>query len=209
MEQYNVKIYLQIPRSQLSTTAVIEVSPVEIGLWYVLRHQTSNLCSDLRGPCEEIRIGLCFQLQGRMQGGYQSNTAKWMTVITAQPRVISKTSAKGFIKHITCTSVPPASSLIISIFFLYLPLSLPCLASLSIWDWVTSTVPACHIKPPSLPVPVLYLTLGTDYGYLLPQCYHRLATVLDRKEKIHSCHIKHTEHTPLIFHVREPHNLKT
>lgn len=33
-------------------------------------------------------------------------------------------------------------------------------------------VPSCHIKPPSLPVSLLYLTFGTNYGSWLLPCSH-------------------------------------
>lgn len=40
------------------------------------------------------------------------------------------------------------------------------------WLSYTSTVPGCHLRPHSLPVPVLYLTFGTNNGSLLSNCSH-------------------------------------
>ncbi len=47
----------------------------------------------------------------------------------------------------------------------------------------TESASLCQVvvlKPPSLPVPVLYLTYGTDYGSLLPHCSHPDHSCSDR-----------------------------
>ena len=71
-----------------------------------------------------------------------------------------------------------------------------------LWDWVRSTVPGCHVKPPSLSCLLTCLRVT---------CYTQCLDLLDRDEKIHSSHIKHIQSsdTCLFLHVRKRRDLKT
>ena len=138
---------------------------------------------------------MCVRPWGRKPEWYQGDTAERMRVTAAQSGVICESSAKSLIKHISCTSVPPASSL--------------CLCPSS-----SQSVSSGTESDPQYQVVMLNLHLCLSLSCLLTclwvTCYTQCLDLLDRDEK-HSSHIKHIQSsdTRLFLHVRKRRDLKT